>query len=71
MKRKILLPSTEDLNDELFSEIEYYQGRAFVSDGMGAMKQKEFLNIVQTALGHTLTSARIMEEFLKKYGVEP
>lgn len=61
--------SVEVLADEIFKVLQFHQGYAFVSDGLGALRNRKTLfAVVRGALKHTEASARIMRRWLRKYG---
>lgn len=64
-----LLPSVAELADEVFREVEYDQGKGFVSDGLHALRTPAILfEIVRGHLWHSEEANKKMRAFLKKYG---
>lgn len=59
----------EFLADEIFDLVQTDQGKAFISDGMGAAKSPEHLfAVVRHSLKRSRSVVRKTEAWLKKYG---
>lgn len=60
----------EALAAELFSLVEYDQGKAFISDGMGTMSRSDILLAARLSLKHSRLVVLNLEIFIKKHAAK-
>ena len=61
----------DTLGDEIFLLVEKSQGQAFISDGMSAMKKRDFFEALKGSYWCSLATAQKIKQFLCKYGEAP
>ena len=52
---------------ELFALVEFDQGKAFISDGMGNLSRAEIIKVARMALRHTEVTADHLRSFLSRF----
>lgn len=63
------ITKVEKLADELFRLVEKDQGKGFISDGLGVLKNEdEFFEVVKMHLNYSRIVVKRIESFLRKYG---
>ena len=64
----LALPAVPRMADELFRLVEYNQGKAFISDGMGVFAtREELLAVVRGCLAQSRLATNKMAAWLEKY----
>lgn len=61
------LPSSQELDDELFLLIEAEQGYAFISDGVHVLPPERIINVARASLTHHRKCVKLLSGFVKKY----
>lgn len=61
------LPTSVELEKELWGQIERPQGLAFISDGIHILPPKRIINVARAALTHHRECVKLLAAFVKKY----
>lgn len=61
------LPSSVDLEKELFGLIEAVQGYAFISDGIHVLPPERIVDVARASLTHHRQCVKLLSAFVKKY----
>lgn len=61
------LPSSDELEKELFGLIEAAQGYAYISDGIAVLPPSRIIDVARSSLSHHRECVRRLSRFVKKY----